>query len=52
MTQGQEANDDNVGICFDLPDNNVMLSVLVRIASIWRFQWVHIQLDDKIRKFH
>ena len=38
MTQGQEANDDNLGICFDLPDSNVMLSVLIRIALILRFQ--------------
>ena len=28
----QEANGDNLGILFDLLDNNGMLSVLIRIA--------------------
>ena len=34
---GQEANDDNSGIVFALLDNNGMLSVLIRIASMMRF---------------
>ena len=33
MTPGQEANDGN----FDLLDDNVMLSVFIRIASMRRF---------------
>ena len=34
MTPGQEANCDNIGILFfDLPDNNGMLSVFIRITS-------------------
>ena len=37
MTPGQEANDDNLGIFFDLLDNNGMLRVLIRIASMRRF---------------
>ena len=37
VTQGQEANGDNVGNVFDLRDNNGMLCVLIRIASSRRF---------------
>ena len=37
MTPDQEANGDNLGIIFDLLDNNCMLSVLIRIASSRRF---------------
>ena len=36
MTPGHEANGDNFGI-FDLSENNVMLSVLIRIAPMMRF---------------
>ena len=36
MTPGQRANGDNLGFFFDL-DNNGMLSVLFRIASMRRF---------------
>ena len=37
MTPGQEANDGNLGIFFDLLDDNGMLSVLIRITSMRRF---------------
>ena len=38
MMPGQEANVNNLGILFfDLLDNNSMLSVLIRIASMRRF---------------
>ena len=37
MAPGQEANDDNFGIIFDLLDYNGMLSVYIRIASMKRF---------------
>ena len=37
MTLGQEANDGNLGIFFGLLDDNDMLSVLIRIASMRRF---------------
>ena len=35
MTLGQEANNDNSGMdfCFDLLDNNSMLSVFIKIAT-------------------
>ena len=32
-----EANGDNLGMFFDVLHNNVMLSVLIRIASMRRF---------------
>ena len=32
MMPGQEATGNNLGIFFNLPDNNGMLSVLIRIA--------------------
>ena len=38
MTPDQEANGDNFGNIFDfLHNNNCMLSVLIRIASMRRF---------------
>ena len=38
MTPGQEANGDNLSCYFfDLLDNNGMLSVFIRIASMRRF---------------
>ena len=37
MTSGQETNGDNLGIFFDLLDNDAMLSVIIRIASMRRF---------------
>ena len=37
MAPGQEANDDDFGIFFYLLDNNGMLMVLIRIASMMRF---------------
>ena len=37
MKPGQEANGDNLGNIFDFLDNNVMVSVLIRIASMRRF---------------
>ena len=37
MTPGQEADDGNLGIFFDFLDDNGMLSVLVRIASMRQF---------------
>ena len=37
MTPGQESKDDNLEIVFDLLDNNDMLSILIRIASMRRF---------------
>ena len=37
MAQGQEANDNKLGIFFELLYNNCMLSVLIRIASMRRF---------------
>ena len=37
MVPGQEANGDNLGNFLDLLDNNGMLSVLIRIASMWQF---------------
>ena len=38
MTPGQEAIGDNLGIFFELLDNNGMLSVLIRIALMRRFK--------------
>ena len=37
MTPCQEANDDNFGEFFDPLDNNSMLFVLIRIASMRQF---------------
>ena len=37
MAPGQEANGDNLWKCFDLQQNNGMLRVLIRIASMMRF---------------
>ena len=37
MTPGQEANGDNLEICFDLLDKNDMLGVSIRIAPMRRF---------------
>ena len=38
MVPSQEANGDNLGICFfDFLHNDCMLSVLIRIASSRRF---------------
>ena len=37
MTPGQEANGDNLGMFFDLLDNNGILSVHIRIAWTRRF---------------
>ena len=37
MTLGQEGNDDNLGIFFDLLDNNGILSVLIRITLMRPF---------------
>ena len=38
MVPSQEANGDNLGICFfNFLYNNCMLSVLIRIASMRRF---------------
>ena len=37
MTPGQEANDNNLGMFFDLFDNNGVLGEFVRIASMRRF---------------
>ena len=34
MAPGQEANGDNLWKCFDLQQNNGMLRVLIRIASM------------------
>ena len=34
MAPGQEANGDNLGIFFNLLQNNGMLSVLIRITSM------------------
>ena len=36
MTPGQEANGDNLVFFFELLDNNGMLCVLIRIASIMK----------------
>ena len=37
MAPDQDANDNILGSFFDLLDNNDMLSVLIRIASMMRF---------------
>ena len=37
MTPGQDANDNILGIFFDLLDKNGMLSVLIRIALMRQF---------------
>ena len=37
MAPGQEANDDNLGVYFDLLYNNCMLSLLIRIALMRQF---------------
>ena len=37
MTPGQEANGDNLVIFFELLDNDGMLCVLIRIASMRQF---------------
>ena len=37
MTPGQETNDGNLGIFFNLLDDNGMLSVLIRIALMRQF---------------
>ena len=45
ITPGQEANGDNLGIVFDLLDNNSMMSVFILMRT------QNIKLQDKIRKF-
>ena len=46
MAPVQEANSDDLGNLFDFLQNDCMLSVLIRIASM-----IHnIQSHDKIRK--
>ena len=49
ITSGQEENGDNLGIFFDLLDNNDMLSVIIRIASMMRFYWVHTTYNFMIK---
>ena len=48
MASGQEANSDNLGNLFDFLQNNCMLRVLIRIASM---STRNIQFHDKMRKF-
>ena len=48
MAQGQDANDDKIGIFFDLLYNNYMLSVFVEAILMSTH---NIQFHDKIRTF-
>ena len=54
MASDQEANADNLGIFFNLLDNNGMLNVLIRITHLNEVILIsthNIQFHDIIRKF-